>query len=310
MRRMISVLSLVLCLLCVPAGAVEPAVPGQGVYDYAAVLTREELAPLEALAGEIEARQEISLAVVLIKTIGELSPEQYADDFYDSNGFGVGPSRDGMLLLVSFDTRDVQISTVGQALLLFSDADTDRILDSVAPRLSDGDYTAAAEAFFTLCDAHLTRVRAAGYGDTGETVILEGVEQPVVIAPNGERVVFDADGTPVRVAELSLRTRHGAGTLLLFALAAGIGVGALILGVMVLVHKTSLSRAPSAQSYLPSGGFRLNVSTDRFVRSHTARTAIPQSNDSGGGRGGGSFGGGSHRTASSGRTHGGTGRKF
>ncbi len=35
-----------------------------------------------------------------------------ADDFYDYNGYGQGPDRDGLILYVCMDTRDIWISTL------------------------------------------------------------------------------------------------------------------------------------------------------------------------------------------------------
>ena len=311
--RGIAKITLLLCLLplllsAVCFAAVEPAVPGQGVYDYAAVLTQPQLEKLQAEANAVEERQQMTLAVVFVNDIGARTPYEYADDFYDQNNFGVGASRDGILLLVSLVTRDIQISASGQAMLFFNDADTDRILDDVAPYLSEGDYAGAVSVFLNRCDAHITQIRASGVGDSGETAMVDGAEKPVVITRDGERVVFDENGTPVRFDNQPLRVRYGPLKLALIALLCGLGVGLLVIGIMAIVHKAGLSRAPGAQSYMPSEGFHLAVSTDRFLRTHTTRTAIPQNNS--GGSSGGSFGGGSQRTSSSGRSHSGTGRKF
>jgi DNA-directed RNA polymerase subunit RPC12/RpoP len=75
------------------------------------------------------------------------------------------------------------------------------------------------------------------------------------------------------------------GTSLLYALLGGLALGGLTTGILVIVHKASLSKAAPGRAYLEPGGFCLTRSEDRFLRTHTARVPIPR--NTGGGHGGG-----------------------
>ena len=57
----------------------------------------------------------MDLVVVTANTLGGKSPMEYADDYYDYNGY----TDDGALLLVSMEDRDWWISTKGSGCLLY-----------------------------------------------------------------------------------------------------------------------------------------------------------------------------------------------
>ena len=76
----------------------------------------------------------------------------YADDFYDYNGYGYGDSNDGLILIVVMDTSDWWISTCGKAIKTFTDAGIEYIGEQIVPYLSNGDYYGAFDKFADLCD--------------------------------------------------------------------------------------------------------------------------------------------------------------
>lgn len=84
---------------------------------------------------------------------------EYADDFFDYNGYGFGPDHDGILLLVSMAQRDWWISTTGYGITAFTDAGLDYISDRVVPKLSDAQYAKAFEIFAEKCDQFITQAR-------------------------------------------------------------------------------------------------------------------------------------------------------
>ena len=79
--------------------------------DDADLLTDHEEAVLLSELDEISERQRMDIVVVTTDSLEGKSAMEYADDFYDYNGYGFGNSRDGVLLLISMEDRDWWLST-------------------------------------------------------------------------------------------------------------------------------------------------------------------------------------------------------
>ena len=79
-----------------PAGA-------SRVIDEADLFTDNEEALLKANIAEKTAKYGADIVVVTVPSTGSFSHMEYADDYYDYNGFGVGEEHDGFLLLICMD---------------------------------------------------------------------------------------------------------------------------------------------------------------------------------------------------------------
>ena len=88
--------------------------------DNADLLTGEEESNLLAKLDEISDRLSVDVAVVTEDSIGDKTPREYADDFYDYNSYKYNP--DGVLLLISMEERDWYITTTGSAITTITDA--------------------------------------------------------------------------------------------------------------------------------------------------------------------------------------------
>jgi len=153
MKRLIPIL---LCLLLIlPVSAAPP-----NVVDNAALLTRTQTAHLEQKAQTLTDTYDLDVAIVTVNSLGGKSSQAYADDFYDNNGYGIGSRYSGVLLLVSMTEREVAISTCGDAIDAITDREIDRLLDTVAPYLSDGEY------FDGFC-AYLDELESCMEGNSG-----------------------------------------------------------------------------------------------------------------------------------------------
>lgn len=73
--------------------------------DNAGLLTDSEQSQLLNKLDEISDRQQVDVVVVTTDSLKGKTPEAYADDFYDDNGYGYGADCDGVLLLVSIQKR-------------------------------------------------------------------------------------------------------------------------------------------------------------------------------------------------------------
>lgn len=242
---------------------------GVFVYDQAGLLRTDE----ELNASIVSLREKIRSDIVIVTTNDNegLSPQNYADDFYDYNDFGYDqPRGDGVLLLIDMDSRNVWISTCGRCIEAFTDARIEELLDEVAPRLTKGRYDNACRIFVEMTKEYMEH-------------------------PPGEKLSF-----LFRVKQ-SL-SHHW----LLYAILSLAASGIL---VRLLIAK-GRDKVVSAGTYIPQNGAVMTENTDQFIRERTSRTYSPVSSDDGGSRGGGGGGGSSTHTSSSGTSHGGGGRSF
>ena len=218
------------------------------VVDLADLLDNSEEADLLSMLDEISNRQELDVVVVTVNTLDGKTPMDYADDFYDYNGYGFGENRDGVLLLVSMEDRDRWISTSGYGITVFTDAGIEYISEKFLPDLSDGNYADAFTTYAELCDEFITQAR------TGEP--------------------YDTNNLP--------KEPFNVFTSLLISLAVGILVSLIVTGKMKGKLKT-VRMQPAAEEYVRNGSMLVTESSDLFLYSHVDRRAKSKDDDSGGG---------------------------
>ena len=136
-------LVLVLTFLTLPVFAADSAAPY--VVDNAKLLSTEEYWELSETLEAVSDQLQMDVVVVTVPTTDGKSPTDYADDFYDYNGY----RPDGVLLLVCMGVRGWWISTSGKAISALTDAKLDRLSEEFVPLLSQGYY---AEAFDTYAE--------------------------------------------------------------------------------------------------------------------------------------------------------------
>ncbi|MBR3270886.1 MAG: TPM domain-containing protein [Clostridia bacterium] len=122
------------------------------------ILTDSEEASLLATLERISAEQKCDIVIVVPRSLGYKSATEYADDWYDLNGFGYGSTKDGILLMVCMEERDWATSTAGAAQDWFDDYTLERIESRVVSNLSNGSYYDAFTAFAEGCEQTLQGV--------------------------------------------------------------------------------------------------------------------------------------------------------
>lgn len=244
--------------------------------DDADLLTDSEEISLNSELERISGEQECEVAIVTVYSLDGKTATEYADDFFDYNGYGYDDNDDGILLLVSMEDSDVAISTHGFAIEAFTDAKQDYMYDEFLPYLSSGDYKEAFKTFAELCDEILTQAKNnSQYG-----------------AENGS----DSDYPySYDQPEEIFSTKR-----ILISLGVGVVIALIITGIMRGQLK-SVRFQPAATSYVQQNSLNISLSKDLFLYRKVDRRAIPKNNSSGGSS--------THRS-SSGRTHGGSSRKF
>lgn len=123
------------------------------LYDGADLLTdTEEITLLEKM-NAVSEEYKVDIIIVTVDTVGDMSSDAFAEDFYDENNLGYGDSRDGVLLLIAMEERDYRIlsnGSLGAAAISYDDIED--IGDTIASSLTDGDYVTAFNDFIDECE--------------------------------------------------------------------------------------------------------------------------------------------------------------
>ena len=121
------------------------------VEDYADVLTDSEEADLLAKLEALGAANDIEVGVITVDSNKGKTPQAFADDFYDYNGYGYGENDDGFIVV--FNTgkgdgnRNLWISTHGKGIDLLTDMEIDVIIEMMITPIKDGDFAGAFNTF-------------------------------------------------------------------------------------------------------------------------------------------------------------------
>lgn len=225
---------------------------------------------LEERLEEISADNAFDIVVVTTTELGDKSPMEYADDYYDYNGYGQGENNDGCLLLIHMDeNRGYWISTTGYGITALTDYGIDYIGEEIVPYLSDGDYN---EAFIVFADLVEEFVAQSNDGD-----------------PYDVYNKYDGD------------INDGGFEIKYFGYAIIIGLIAALIVVSILkAQLKSVSAKASASDYYVENSLVITGAQDIYVGSHVTRTERESS----------SSGGSSTHSGSSGTSHGGGGGSF
>ncbi len=260
------------------------------VVDEAGLLTGEEARDLEIRTGEISEKYGMDVVILTVSSLDGWDSEAYADDYYDSHGYGLGTESSGVLLLLSMEYRDWAISTCGEAVYALTDYGIQDVFSQISRYLADDEYYDAFDAYLEALEVYFDAY-AQGNPIDGWTPEYEG---PGTYLPGTrEDVVYPPEKVPI------LR-------FLLVGLAAGAAAAGITVAVLAGQMKTARPQ-PGAQDYLQPGTDRLYDQQTIFLHSHVSRTPKPEANSGGGSHGGG---GSSIHHSSGGSSHGGGHGKF
>lgn len=265
-----SIVFFIACLLFIPSAfALDTSLK---VYDDANLLTSEEEVQLKEKIDLFIEKYNMDMAVVTTNDNSSSgSTKDYAQDFYDYNGFGIGDTKDGVLFLIdrTYGYNDLWMVTTGKAILIYDDNRVSSILDDVVYAKDSGYY----QMFRAFIDT------SSEYAEKG-------------VAPSNSENYIDSDGN----------LRHKRQFPWIWITLITISVPSIIVGVLVARNKM-IKKEVQAAAYLDQNSIEYTRREDRFITTHTTSVYIPPNN-------GGSSGGGSSTFSShSGTSHGGGGRR-
>ena len=243
-KAFLVIIAFLLCFaLCVPALA-----EGYSrLEDFAGLLSEDERAVILAQLDDISERQGMDVVIVTVASLDGKTATEYADDYFDYNGFGQGADRNGILFLISMEDRDWAISTRGDAIAAFTDAGQAHITDEMVPMLSEGEYADAFVCFANYCDDYITQANA------GEP--------------------YDVDNMPKEKLDT---------IWIPLSLAIGMAV-ALIVCLIMKSQLKSVRSQPEAMSYVINDSVSFTEQSDVFLYKTLTKTKIQKAESGSGG---------------------------
>lgn len=125
------------------------------VVDNADLLTSDEENSLEGYLSDLSDRLGVNIVVVTESSIGSKTSTEYADDYFDYNGYG----SDGALLLISMADHDCYVSTKGACIDKINYRTIGR---RIVSDLGSGDYYAAFISYADTCESMMTGSSSGG----------------------------------------------------------------------------------------------------------------------------------------------------
>jgi uncharacterized protein len=189
-----------------------PTVSGKPLlYDSAHLLTDAEAKTLSARLQEITDLYRCDVVIATVASLGNKTAEEFADDFFDYNGYGYGAvpdltgktvDGDGILLLLSMEDRDFAVSSSGYGVTAFTDYGIQLYLEAqFLPYFKQNDYN---DGFLAYADGCAYLLKAAREGEPFDVFTV--TEKTA----GGKPVLPDMAGLmdPMRVQELSKKLKE------------------------------------------------------------------------------------------------------
>ena len=244
------------------------------VIDKADLFNETEVTLLENNIKDISDKYNIDIVIVTTDDVNGKSSRDYADDFFDYEGYGLGNDYSGVLLLINMDDREVYISTSGKGERYFTDDRIESILDNLYRYLSDGQYFDGAEEFLSNTKKYLNK----------------GIPSNQYTVDENGNIVLSTEEVMKRIG---------------IAILISLGISSVVCAVVVATYKKPA--VLPEETYVDKNSITFTKRSDRFISTHTTSRKIPKDN---GGSSSGSGGRSTTHTSSSGRSHGGGGKSF
>ena len=263
MKKIISVIfAFAVCLACSLTAFADGFQPVERtlplVVDEADLLSDTEEQWLIEKLQSVGDEHECEVAVLTVNSMGGKNEVEFADDFYDYNGYGYGANDDGLLFLLDMGSRTMYITTHGTAMKAVTDYGIESIFDRVQNDVKNGNYYDAFMRYADIVDDY--------YCDY----------------ENGE------------VYDIHISSEDFMPILITIAMVIGGALMVAFIGTssMKAQLKTAVSK-PAATDYVRAGSLNVIQADDVFLYRNVTKVRIESS--SSGGRSGGSS---SHRSSS------------
>jgi len=154
-KRILLIICAFLVFLLASVPAIAAVATPSRLYDGADLLYEEEKTEILEKVNRISSEYKVDVIIVTLDTLGGYSADEYVEYYYDTNGYGQGIDRDGVMLLVAMDERSYRILSNGLGAAAITRSEIDYIGEEVASYLSYGEYAEAFHTFADLCEYEL-----------------------------------------------------------------------------------------------------------------------------------------------------------
>jgi len=101
------------------------------IYDYAQILNDKEEKDLKKSVDKYIKKYNIDMVLVTVKHYNQNTLEEYMELFYNTNKFGIGDNKDGIMFTMDLKNDDIGIKTFGITNDLYSENELNKILTKV-----------------------------------------------------------------------------------------------------------------------------------------------------------------------------------
>ncbi len=223
--------------------SVSSAAGKKSVIDDAGLIKASDEKKLDKKIKNIQ-KDKFDVVILTVKSLDGKSAQDYADDYYDNNDYGLDNEKSGVLFLVSKGDRKYHISTKGAGIKAFTDYGIGRIKEEIKPYLSDGDYFNACDEFLNITKDFVKAYKDGTPYDTDN--------------PYNEEIDYVI--------------------LEVIALVIAFVIALISVGIMRLRMNTAKPKG-TAMEYIKKGSFKLTSEKDIFMYSTVTKTAKPKDND-------------------------------
>lgn len=153
----LGILALALMFFAFAGLAAEPVKGANARFiDETGTLSSEETSYLVGLMDEISQRQSCDVLGVMVNSLGGMSADAYAREYFLSQGFGQGEEKSGVVMVVSLGDSEYGFYTEGYANSEAFEYYLDDISERAKSYLSGGDFLGAFRTYAQLSDEYLT----------------------------------------------------------------------------------------------------------------------------------------------------------
>lgn len=181
-------LGFIMVLVCFFAFAIQPvqASAQPSVVDDGNLLTESQKQQLKDKIQAVFETYNIDILILTTKNNHGKSAQQYAEDYYEQNGYGAGSNHNGIVYLISMDTREYWITAYGTCDELLTTKRFDKLENHVTDYLSSGSYYQSFDTFVSDMQTYLKQgnfdlareLKSAGIGLVAGILIAFGVTYP------------------------------------------------------------------------------------------------------------------------------------
>lgn len=219
-------------------------------------LSESERQDLLTRLDTLSEQYQMDFVIVTTPTLGEYSPQEFADYTFLHYGFGQGEDEAGVLLVVCMESRDWYVATHGRAISVFTDSAIQSLGEGMVGDLADNDFAGAFYTYLSDCEYYL------------DTDVADYTEEDTLFPP----LIY-----------------------LPICLLIGFIIALIAVAVMKHKLK-SVRFQPAADSYVTPGSMQVTESGDLFLYSTVSQVARPKEDSSSGSSthttSGSTFGGG------------------